>query len=438
MNKVDFDYEFVDIFLLRSPDSETGGYDYDFAETPPDKYLCCICTNVLRDARLTECCGQHYCNSCLSRWLDRKKTCPHCREDDFKSMVNRAVIREINELRIRCNYREKGCDWVGELGVIKQHFKGCDYVEVKCTNSGYHIPNHVYPVLPIHITQVKCEKMEERRYLANHQKECKYRQYTCEYCGYVDTYDAIAGTGRVRNEPTCVTLQGNHYNVCAHRPLQCPNKCRGKNIKRMDMVAHRKSCPLEPLDCPFKSIGCKDKVRRKDMDNEEAHWALVDQELGHKNVELRCTKDELGRTKEELGRTQEKLGRTKEELGYAKGELDCRNKELGRTKKELDCVKVKLDRTKEKLDRAKERLAYTKEELDRKNEVLGRMREELANKSKGLVLQLVRTNVLNWKFSASIGKMEMEMYYSDVLFHPFTICFIILTVISWIYRLLVY
>ena len=96
--------------------SETGGYDYDFVETPPDKYFCCICSNVLRDARLTECCGQHFCNSCLSRWLDREKTCPHCREDDFKSMVNKALIREINELHIRCTHREKGCDWVGELG----------------------------------------------------------------------------------------------------------------------------------------------------------------------------------------------------------------------------------------------------------------------------------------------------------------------------------
>ena len=258
---------------------------------------------------------------------------------------------------------------------------------------------------------------------------------TCEYCGYVDTYDAIAGTGRVRNEPTRATLQGNHYDVCAYRPLECPNECGGKNIKRMDMVAHRKSCPLEPLDCPFKSIGCKNIVRRKDMDNEEAHWALVDQELGRKNVELRCTKDELGHTKEELGRMQEELGRTKEKLGYTKGELDCRNGELGRTKKELDCVKVELGCTKEELNRTKERLGYTKEELERKNEVLGRTREELANKSKGLVLQLVRTNVLNWKFSASIGRMEKEFYFSDVLFHPITICFIILIVIL---RLLLY
>ena len=71
-------------------------------------------------------------------------------------MVDKPVI---HELRTRCNYREKGCDWVGELR---------DIVEVKCTNSGYHIPNHVYPVLPIHITPVKCEKIEERRHLANH------------------------------------------------------------------------------------------------------------------------------------------------------------------------------------------------------------------------------------------------------------------------------
>ena len=256
-------------------------------------------------------------------------------------------------------------------GGLKKHLEGCDYVEVECANSGYYnIPNDDGPVA---ITPLKCGKRVERRYLTKHQQECEYRQYTCEYCGYVDTYDAIAGTGRVRNEPTRVTLQGNHYDECAYRPLQCPNKC-GEDVSHMDMEVHRKSCPLERLDCPFKSIGCKDKVRRKAMDKEEAHWALVDQQLRYKEIKLRCAKEEL---------------------------------------------------------------AYIKEELDHKNEVLGHTREELANRSEGLVLQLVHTNVLDLKFSARIGTMEKEIYFSDVLFHRYTIiCFIILIVISWILKTL--
>jgi hypothetical protein len=37
-------------------------------EVPP-KYICSICMKVLRKARLAECCGQHYCDSCLAQWF---------------------------------------------------------------------------------------------------------------------------------------------------------------------------------------------------------------------------------------------------------------------------------------------------------------------------------------------------------------------------------
>ena len=60
------------------------------------------------------------------------------------------------------------------------------------------------------------------------------------------------------------------------------------------MKAHQRICPLEPLDCPFKSVGCKNTPRRKDMDNHtqmnmEAHLLLVvrsHQELAQKHEEL--------------------------------------------------------------------------------------------------------------------------------------------------------
>ena len=107
-----------------------GGYEYDFVDLVPERYQCSICTKVLRDARLTECCGQHFCDSCLTNWLKRQKTCPHCRKFRFQSMINKERIRDIKELRIRCTNREEGCDWVGEMGVLEDHLmsdEGCGY-----------------------------------------------------------------------------------------------------------------------------------------------------------------------------------------------------------------------------------------------------------------------------------------------------------------------
>ena len=40
-----------------------GGYEYDFVDEIDKKYLCLVCHNVICDPMLTDCCGQHYCQS---------------------------------------------------------------------------------------------------------------------------------------------------------------------------------------------------------------------------------------------------------------------------------------------------------------------------------------------------------------------------------------
>ena len=107
----------------------------------------------------------------------------------------------------------------------------------------------------------------ERRLLADHQKnECLYRQYTCQHCGYIDTNDAIAGSGEIRNEGSKIRRGRNHYSECTQYLLKCANNCGAENIKRKDMKIHRETCPLEPLDCPFQQVGCSvGKILRKDV-----------------------------------------------------------------------------------------------------------------------------------------------------------------------------
>ena len=225
----------------------------------PERFQCSICTKVLRDARLTECCGQHFCDSCLTNWLKRQKTCPHCRKLRFQSMINKEKIREINDLRIRCTNREKGCDWVGEMRLLEDHLKsdkGCGYVIIECM----YIPDKAY--IPI-----RCGKSLERRHLTNHkEKECIYRPYICEYCGHKGTFKGIT----MEMSPwmkffNLGTKVPSHYEECGEYPLECPNKCGEIYIKRKDMKAHHDICPLEPLKCPFKV--CHKTILRKDMES---------------------------------------------------------------------------------------------------------------------------------------------------------------------------
>ena len=60
------------------------------------------------------------------------------------------------------------------------------------------------------------------------------------------------------------------------------------------MSRHQETCPLEPLDCPFKQAGCADPIPRKDMDrhcqeNIQNHLLLLaksHEQLARKNEEL--------------------------------------------------------------------------------------------------------------------------------------------------------
>ena len=290
------------------PRAGVGGYEYSFVDEIPSKYYCNICSKVLREAHLTVCCGQHYCDSCLQQWFAsatqrRTKTCPHCRQEGFQSFPNKEKIREINEFRVKCTNHEKGCDWVGELGDLEKHIKsddGCGYEVVRCGNYGYMF------------FATKCIVLCERRSLAKHRETCRFRSYKCEHCGHINTYDAIAGSGRIHlDQCTVNTHPGlNHYGVCRQYPVKCPNKCGEKAIKRFDISDHREKCPLESLDCPFKNVGCTSKKARRDMEghcqtNTQTHLLMMmksHDELLRKNTELEHQSQSVMRRLEALER----------------------------------------------------------------------------------------------------------------------------------------
>ena len=252
--------------FYRGKKPSYGGYDYKFVGKTPEKYICSICTKAFRDAHLAVCCGQHFCASCLTHWTETqrgRKTCPQCRQEDFQHVLNKAIIREVNELNIHCTNSAEGegdgCKWVGEIGALSNHLesdKGCEYVEVSCTNKG-------------------CGKRMKRKELENHANmKCYKRPYECEHCGHRDTYFEITGSARNYFSTT------SHYDECPKFPLPCPNECGVRDIKREEIPEHRSSCPLEPLDCPFKDAGCTKKITRQEMDihmtaNIQQHMLII-------------------------------------------------------------------------------------------------------------------------------------------------------------------
>ncbi len=222
--------------------TELGGYDLElFCDTKvPDKLVCSICMKVLCQPRLTECCGQHFCEACLAHWAQRGTyTCPHCRQQQFVHIRNKALRREINQLTVTCYHRDDGCTWTGELGGLDCHLSAdCGHVKVNCPN-GCCLPG--------------TSKLKRMELTAHLQSRCYLRKYKCEYCGYEDTYGAI--TGRFGD----LIAVNNHYSDdCPNYLLKCPNRCGVENIKRKDMTGHINQCPRELVECPNK---CRTKVR---------------------------------------------------------------------------------------------------------------------------------------------------------------------------------
>lgn len=209
------------------------GVTYEFIKDPPQKFICTICTQLVKDPHLTACCGHEFCDSCLKKWEKQSATncCPHCRQKQFVHILDKQTQREINELEVNCLKRRDGCEWKGGLGVIQQHVKDCSYAAMKCED---------------------CSLFVLRKdFLKHTTSSCPYRESKCVYCDRRDAYFKV--------------ISFVHLAECPGYPMDCPNKCGTTGIKRAELSEHRESCSLEEVECPLKSAGCLEKLLRKDL-----------------------------------------------------------------------------------------------------------------------------------------------------------------------------
>ena len=221
------------------------------------KYCCVQCkVEPLIQPCLTECCGQHFCESCLTNSLQaqqQKKFCPHCRQENFVYILNKSLRREIEESYIRCIHFKDGCLWRGHREFLQEHLTtsspdSCEYVERTC---------------PFKF----CRKTIKHTDFDRHLKLCKYRREKCAYCGLDVSHSAV----------------NLHHDECPEILIQCPHHCDQHQMKRKDLKEHLKICPLEVIECQYKDAGCVERVARKDMDlhiltNMEKHMVLLQEQ----------------------------------------------------------------------------------------------------------------------------------------------------------------
>ena len=213
---------------MASP--QQSGYQCQFVDSVED-YECPLCLHVTREPFLTSCCGQHFCQVCISRILTENKPCPLCREISFTIFLDSEQKREILDLKVYCQKKAEGCQWVGDLGEIEQHLgDNCQFITADCPNN--------------------CGLAMQRRLLEVHVYKCPKRPHNCLYCDTKGTYQEI---------------QGNHLPVCHKYPVSCPNQCGVSSLERDQLEDHLRECPLQLVECELREMGCEEMVKRKDL-----------------------------------------------------------------------------------------------------------------------------------------------------------------------------
>ena len=110
-------YEFVPEFSYRT---------YDFVEKPSDDYFCPVTKKFLLDPKQLTCCGEHISQEGFQKVKSQRGTpkCPKCDKVDFQ-VVDCMFFKKrfVNKVKIRCQYKIRGCKWIEEVGEYDRHLR---------------------------------------------------------------------------------------------------------------------------------------------------------------------------------------------------------------------------------------------------------------------------------------------------------------------------
>ena len=130
-------------------------------------FLCLICFSVLKDPALCPRNQHCFCRGCITKHLEHSRRCPTCADELTEETLiqpPRMVKDYLDELNIRCVYRDRGCEEIVQLQHLDQHEDSCGFTPAVCRNQGY-------------------GAVLNKRDLIHHESElCEYRKLKCHSC----------------------------------------------------------------------------------------------------------------------------------------------------------------------------------------------------------------------------------------------------------------
>ncbi|CAG2248727.1 unnamed protein product [Mytilus edulis] len=115
------------------------GKEQKVPEEPEERYFlnpesvsshlfCSICQDVFNQPYRAPC-GHSFCKACITSWLRNSKTCPEDRKSLQLHQMHHDFIVEniIGDQMVACPFRKSGCDFIGQLQMLKSHKKSCEF-----------------------------------------------------------------------------------------------------------------------------------------------------------------------------------------------------------------------------------------------------------------------------------------------------------------------
>ena len=146
---------------------ETGYEDERFEHVVSQTLHCIICTNVIKDPVMCQRNEHLFCRACITIHLMYSSTCPTCMEPltvETLRQASRTVMNLLSELKIRCEFFDRGCGKFVQLGDLERHVADCGFAPAVCSNE-------------------RCQLEVNKQDLLHHETAvCELRRVKCHSC----------------------------------------------------------------------------------------------------------------------------------------------------------------------------------------------------------------------------------------------------------------
>ena len=263
------------LLLVEREDGSYGGYNMTLLQdslSPLEVQLlvCTRCSGVMNEACQVGEDQLHMCEGCMDEG------------DDFQPM--KLSRNSVPGLKSKCPLNTRGCTWVGTLSETEEHLEDCQKFVISCPSD--------------------CGVILKRSELDTHAMECRLLTVVCEHCGL-----------SILNRESEA-----HHGVCPDVDVECPNEC-SLSLRRRESEDHIETdCPNTLVSCPFSSFGCKELVKRCELDEHQES-----KESKHTQLQLNFALTKIAVMEEERKKVEKQYA---EDVAELKDRLDTQEETI--------------------------------------------------------------------------------------------------------------